>query len=226
MEQIELTIDDKKVNTKAGTKILEAALDAEIYIPNLCYIAEAELPYGGCRLCYVHVEGRGLVTACTLPVENGMVVHTQTPEVMRVRRTAYKLLIAYHNLDCRACWKNKKCDLQKLAAKVKVKLKRPEDFRGLPTEFLPLDTTNPYITYDPLQCIICGKCVWVCSKICGEPLLDFAYRGNKTRLTLSPDAVLVEEKCPSCGQCAVVCPTAALQPQGPLASNEHSAEAG
>jgi predicted molibdopterin-dependent oxidoreductase YjgC len=142
---------------------------------------------------------------------------------MRVRRTAYKLLIAYHNLDCRACWKNKKCDLQKLAAKVKVKLKRPADYRGLPTEFLPLDTTNPYITYDPIQCIICGKCVWVCSQLHGEPLLDFAYRGNKTRLTLSPDASLVEEKCPSCGQCAAVCPTAALRPQGPLASSESSA---
>jgi predicted molibdopterin-dependent oxidoreductase YjgC len=164
-----------------------------------------------------------LVTACTLPVQNGMVVHTQTPEVMRVRRAAYKLLIAYHNLDCRACWKNKKCDLQKLAARVKVKLKRPEDLRGLPTEFPTLDTTNPYITYDAIQCIICGKCVWVCSKLHGEPLLDFAYRGNKTRLTLSPDAALVEEKCPSCGECAALCPTAALRPQGPLASSESSA---
>ena len=99
MEQVELTIDDKPVTAEAGTKILQAALDAEIYIPNLCYIPEAELPYGACRLCYVDVAGRGLVTACTLPVKNGMVVHTQTPEVMRVRRTAYKLLIAYHNLD-------------------------------------------------------------------------------------------------------------------------------
>jgi predicted molibdopterin-dependent oxidoreductase YjgC len=226
MEQIELTIDGKPVKVEEGTKILEAALEAEIYIPSLCYVPEADLPYGGCRLCYVQVEGRGLVTACTLPVQNGMVVHTQTPEVMRVRRTAFKLLIAYHNLDCRSCWKNKKCDLQKLAAKVKVKLKRPEDFRGLPTEFLPLDTTNPYITYDPIQCIICNKCVWICRKINGEPLLDFAYRGNKTRLTLSADASLVEEKCPSCGKCAAVCPTAALQPQGPLAPSEHSAAAG
>ena len=226
MEQIELTIDGKKVTAKKGNKILEAALDAGIYIPNLCFIPEADLPQGGCRLCYVHVEGRGLVTACTLPVKNGMVVNTQTPEVMRIRRTAFKLLIGYHNLDCRSCWKNKKCELQKLAAKIKVKLKRPEDLRGLPTEFLPLDTTNPYITYDPNQCIICGKCVWVCTKINGEPLLDFAYRGNKTRLTLTANSVLIEEKCPSCGECCAVCPTAALRPQGLLALDERSAEAG
>jgi formate dehydrogenase major subunit/NADH-quinone oxidoreductase subunit G len=165
MQQVELTIDEKPVKADTGTKILDAALAAEIYIPNLCYIPEAELPYGGCRLCYVHVEGRGLVTACTLPVQNGIKVHTQTPEVMRVRRTAYKLLIAYHNLDCRACWKNKKCDLQKLAAKVKVKLKRPEDFRGLPTEFLPPDTTthtSPTIPFSALFAANVSGCAVSC----------------------------------------------------------------
>lgn len=212
MGLIELTIDDKQVKVNKGTKILDAALNAEIYIPNLCYIPEADLPFGGCRLCYVEVEGRGLVTACTLPVRDKMVVHTQTPEVMRIRRTAYKLLIAYHDLDCRACWKNKKCDLQKMAARVKVKLKRPQDFRGLPTEFLPLDRTNPYVTYDPNRCIICGKCVWVCNNKNGESLLDFSYRGYETKLTMSSDTGLVEEKCTSCSECVTICPTAALEP--------------
>ncbi len=218
MGLIELTIDDKQVKVKKGTKILDAALKAEIYIPNLCYIPEADLPFGGCRLCYVDVEGRGLVTACTLPVIDKMVVHTQTPEVMRIRRTAYKLLIAYHDLDCRACWKNKKCDLQKMAARVKVKLKRPQDFRGLPTEFLPLDRTNPYVTYDPNRCIICGKCVWVCNNKNGESLLDFSCRGYETKLTMSSDTGLVEEKCASCGECVTICPTAALESTSSLES--------
>ncbi len=218
MGLIELTIDDKLVKAKEGTKILDAALEAEIYIPNLCYIPEADLPFGGCRLCYVEVEGRGLVTACTLPVRDKMVVHTKTPEVMKVRRTAYKLLIGYHNLDCRACWKNKKCGLQKMAAKVKVKLKRPQDFRGLPTEFLPLDRTNPYVTYDPNRCIICGKCVWVCNNKNGESLLDFSYRGYETKLTMSSDTGLVEKKCTSCGECVTICPTAALESTSSLES--------
>jgi bidirectional [NiFe] hydrogenase diaphorase subunit len=144
-------------------------------------------------------------------VTNGMVVHTQTPEVERLRRTAFKLLIAYHNLDCRNCSKNKKCELQKIAPKVKVKLKTPEEFRDLPEDLLPLDTTNPYVHYDPSRCVLCGKCVSVCTMKNGEPLIDFTFRGYETRLSMSSDISLIEEKCPSCGQCVTVCPTAGLQ---------------
>ncbi len=216
MEIVELTIDEKQIKAEPGTKVLKAAMDAAIFIPNLCFVPEADLPFGGCRLCYVEVDGRGLVTACTQPVTQGMVVHTQTPEISRVRRTAYKLLIAYHDLDCRACWKNKKCELQKLAGKLKVKLKTPQDFRGLPTDPLPLDTTNPFIIYDPNRCILCGKCVWVCSNKNSEPFIDFAYRGYETRLTLSSDITLIKEKCASCGECAAICPTAGLKPESSL----------
>jgi formate dehydrogenase major subunit/NADH-quinone oxidoreductase subunit G len=155
-----------------------------------------------------------------------MVVHTQTPEVNRLRRTAFKLFIAYHDLDCRACWRNKKCELQKLAAKLKVKLKKPEDFRGLPTDLLPLDTTNPFIIYDPNRCILCGKCVWVCSKKNGETFIDFAYRGYGTRLILSSDISLIKGKCAFCEECVAICPTAALRTQASLESTESLAEGG
>jgi predicted molibdopterin-dependent oxidoreductase YjgC len=146
-----------------------------------------------------------------------MVVHTQTPEVQRLRRTAFKLMIAYHHLDCKACWKNKRCDLQKTAAKIKLKLKRPQDFRELPSEWLPQDTTNPFIIYDPNYCILCGKCVWVCGEKNEQPLIDFAYRGYNTRLTLSSAIPLLEEKCASCGECVAICPTAALRSTEDLA---------
>lgn len=217
MSQVELIIDGTRVSAEPGTKILQAALDNDIYIPNLCYIPEAELPFGGCRLCYVEVEGRGPVTSCTQPVREGLVVHTQTPQVQRLRRTAFKLFIAYHDLDCKGCWKNKRCDLQKMAAKVKVKLKRPADFRALPEEWLPADTTNPFLIYDPNRCILCGKCVWVCSAKNDEPFLDFAYRGYETRLTLSSDLSLLQERCASCGDCVNICPTAALRSTADLA---------
>jgi bidirectional [NiFe] hydrogenase diaphorase subunit len=225
MESVALTIDGVRVRAEKRTKILTAALNAGIHIPNLCYLPEAELPFGGCRLCYVEVEGRGPVTACTLPVTEGMVVNTRTPEVERLRRTAYKLLIAYHDLDCRNCWKNKRCALQKTAARVKVKLKTPEDFRDLPGEPLPPDRTNPFLTYDPGRCIICGKCVCVCANRNGEPLLDFVNRGYETRIRMSSDVSLLAEKCPQCGECAAVCPTAALQPHPDLAPAVAAAEA-
>jgi len=226
MDLIKLSIDGRQVKVEPGTKILKAALDAGIFIPNLCYLPEADLPFAGCRLCYVEVEGRGLVTACTQPVKNGMVVHTKTPEVNRLRRTAFKLLIAYHDLDCRSCWKNKNCELQSLGSKLKVKLKKPEDFRGLPTDLLPLNTTNPFIIYDPNRCVLCGKCVWVCNKRNGEALIDFAYRGYETRLMLSSNISLVKERCASCGECVAVCPTAALQPQPSLQSTVSLGEGG
>jgi len=225
-ESIELTIDDRRVTAKKGSKVLQAALDAGIYIPNLCYLPDAELPFGGCRLCYVTVEGKGPVTACTQPVMEGMVVRTDAPEAQRLRRTAFRLILAYHDLDCRNCWKNKRCELQKLAPRLKVKLKTPEDFRGLPDERLPLDTTNPYVTYDPNRCVLCGKCVQVCEDRNKTPLLDFAFRGIETRLTMSLDAALVADTCPSCGECAAVCPTAALEPCDALKSRLQASASG
>ncbi|MBW2284069.1 MAG: (2Fe-2S)-binding protein [Deltaproteobacteria bacterium] len=225
MESVQLTIDGIEVEAEKGTKILTAALNAGIHIPNLCYLPEADLPFGGCRLCYVDVEGRGPVTACTLPVSQGMVVNTRTPDVERLRKTAFKLLIAYHDLDCRNCWKNKRCALQKTAAKVKVKLKTPEDFRDLPEEPVPLNKTNPYITCDPNRCILCGKCVCVCTLRNGEPFLDFVGRGHEARITMCSDIALLESTCADCAECVAVCPTAALEPQPALEAALAAAEA-
>jgi len=220
MSPVELTIDGIRVQAEPGTKILKAALDNGIYIPNLCHVPEAELPFGGCRLCYVEVEGRGPVTSCTQPVKEAMAVRTQSPQIQRLRSTAFKLFIAYHDLDCKAFWKNKRCDLQKIAAKVKVKLKRPEEFRALPDEWLPPDTTNPYLIYDPNRCVLCGKCVWACSKKNAEPLIDFAFRGYRTRLTISAGSPLVENKCAACGECVAICPTAALRSTEDIAESK------
>ena len=98
---VKLTIDGKEVKAAEGKRILEAALENGIYIPNLCAIADVELPFGACRLCFVEIEGkRGMVTACTEPIKEGMVVHTATEEITKLRRTILDFILARHPREC------------------------------------------------------------------------------------------------------------------------------
>jgi len=115
LDTVTLTIDGKKVEAANGATVLEAALDAGIYIPTLCYAPDLK-PYGACRLCIVEIEGmRGLVTSCTTRATDGMVVHTETPRVSQSRRTTMELIMANHQGDCLTCAKNQQCELQKIA---------------------------------------------------------------------------------------------------------------
>ncbi|NQT48024.1 MAG: (2Fe-2S)-binding protein, partial [Chloroflexi bacterium] len=124
MDTVSLTIDDIAIRAPKGERLLWAALDNDIYIPNLCAIRQAEVPFGGCRLCFVEIEGRvSPVTACSQVVEEGMVVHTNTPKVNRLRRTAFELILSHHALDCRNCAKNGHCELQKIASRLRLKLR-------------------------------------------------------------------------------------------------------
>ena len=210
---INLTIDGIRIEAESGTRILWAALDNGIYIPNLCAIRERELPSGACRLCWVEIEGRQeAVTACTEPVREEMVVHTKTPRVMRLRRTAFELIITDLPLECRTCGKNRSCELQKLASFLKVKLKKPKRLREMPPKSLPLDSSNPFFVYDPNKCVLCGKCVWICNDL-GIEAIDFAFRGYESRVTTFDNMPLKESRCESCGECVAICPVGALLPK-------------
>lgn len=202
MDTVNLIIDGIPIKAPKGEKVLWAALDNGIYIPNLCAIRRANEPHAGCRLCFVEIEGHpDPVTACTEPVAEGMVVHTDTPGVKRLRRTAAELLIAAECPDCRTCPKNRHCELQKVAAYVGVKLK-PQRLRKTPRS-LTIDSSNPFFTLDPNKCILCGKCVWTCSEIVGADAINFTFRGF--------DAYpMFDESCESCGECVAICPVGAL----------------
>jgi bidirectional [NiFe] hydrogenase diaphorase subunit len=205
---ITLSIDSREVRAKEGQKLLWAALDHGVYIPNLCAMREADLPFGGCRLCLVEIEGRrSPVAACSQQVEDGMVVRTDTPQVKRLRRTAFELLLSHHHLDCAHCPKNKKCELQRIATHQGFKLKL-ERLRRIPRD-LPVDSSHPLFTYDPNKCVICGKCVWVCQRH-GVGAIDFAYRGLDTRVSTFDNMPMVDAKCDSCLECVMVCPVGAL----------------
>lgn len=205
---VTLTINGVKIRASKGEKVLWVALDNDIYIPSLCAIREAELPFGACRLCFVEIEGRNApVTACSEPVVEGMVIHTNTPQVNRLRRTAFELLISHHHVDCRNCAKNRNCELQRLAAHLGLKLKLKR-FRPIP-RLLPVDSSHPLFIYDPNKCILCGKCVWVCQER-STGAIDFAFRGIDTMVSTFGNVPFIHSNCNSCLECVAICPTGAL----------------
>jgi len=209
MNTVSLTIDGKKITASEGTKLLWAALDNGIYIPNLCALRDSSEPMSACRLCFVEVEGKEKpVTACTEAVTEGMVVNTRGEKALRLVRTAFELLMASQVVDCAHCARNGSCELQKIAHHLKVKL-TSKRFRKLLRE-LPVDDSNPLFIYDPNKCVLCGRCIWVCQQRLGIGVLGFAHRGFKRMVTTFGGEPIGESTCQECGDCVRVCPTGAL----------------
>jgi len=208
-KRISLIIDGKEIKAAHDEKILWAALDNDIYIPNLCAIREASTPYATCRLCFVEIEGRDApILACGTPVAEGMVVNTKGPKAVRLARTALELLLASHPVDCAHCPSNGSCELQKIAKHLSVKLKTKR-FKKILSD-LPVDSSSPIFIYDPNKCVLCGKCVWVCQKSPGRGSIGFAYRGFERRVTTFGDELISQSACQKCRECVAVCPVGAL----------------
>lgn len=208
MDLVTLVINRIEVKAREGEKLLWVALDNGFYIPNLCAIKQADLPLASCRLCFVEIEGRRApVTACTEPVNDGMVVHLNTPRVHRLRSTAFELLLSHHKLDCGHCTKNRNCELQSIASHLGLRLKLTR-FRRILRD-LPIDSSHPLFIYDPNKCVLCGKCVWVCHEQ-GTGILDFAFKGIETKVSTIEGIPLAEAGCNSCLACVAVCPVGAL----------------
>ena len=209
MKTVTLTIDGKKITAASGTKLLWAALENGIYIPNLCAIRDKPEPEAACRLCWVEIEGEKVpVAACTVAVTEGMAVNTKGEKSLALTRVGFDLLMASHTLDCAHCNANGKCELQKTAKVLKCSLK-PKRLRLLLHD-LPVDDSNPLFTLDPNKCVLCGRCVWECKKHKGKAILGFAHRGFERRLTTFGDEPIGKDRCLDCAECVRVCPTGAL----------------
>ena len=218
---VTLTVDGIAVTVPDGTSVMRAASLAGIQVPKLCATDSIEA-FGSCRLCVVEIEGRrGTPSSCTTPVAEGMVVHTQSQKVQKIRRGVMELYISDHPLDCLTCAANGDCELQDMAGVVGLREVRYEakDTHFAPRQngeanprYIAKDQTNPYFTYDPAKCIVCSRCVRACEEVQGTFALTIAGRGFDSRV--SPGAAsddFLSSDCVSCGACVQACPTATLQ---------------
>ncbi len=202
-----LTINGIEVKAEEGMTVFEAADEAGIYIPTLCHHEDLST-FGGCRVCMVEADDR-LVTACRAPVEDGMVVRTDSPQIRQIRLNNVELILANHNEDCQTCDRSSNCQLQKVAAFVGVTSDRMKDMRRFVTDE-PVDDSNPFFYRDHTKCILCGVCIRTCEEINGIAALDFAFRGYGTSVSVLGDKPIHESNCESCGECVERCPTGAL----------------
>lgn len=203
---VTLTIDDQEVKVPEGTTILQAAKQAGIDIPTLCFLKDIN-EVGDCRMCIVEVEGRrGFATSCIQKVEEGMVVHTHTPNVLEARHVILDLIISNHKVDCLTCTRSGNCELQQLARKFNV---TQIEFDGEKSQH-KIDELSPSIVRDFNKCILCRRCIATCKNVQNIGAIDCINRGFDSCISTVGDFSLNNVNCTFCGQCIQSCPTGAL----------------
>ena len=231
-DDITITIDGVQVKTRSGKMVLEAAIDAGIYVPYLCYHPGLK-PFAACRVCVVEVEGgRGTPASCTLPVQDGMVVNSNSHQVYQLRRSVMEMLISEHphgcltchrvdlcgpediclrhvsvNDRCVTCPKNERCELKDTTRFLNMDLESP---LGYKYRDLPIETGDPFYDRDYNLCIVCGRCVRVCEEVRGDNAITFTERAGQALVGTSHGTSLLESGCEFCGACLDVCPVGAL----------------
>jgi predicted molibdopterin-dependent oxidoreductase YjgC len=204
---VQITINGKQLEVPEGTTVLRAAEMAGIYIPRLCDHKELT-PYGGCRLCIVEVQGvRVPMASCTMPVNNGMVVNTETEALKKSRKFVLSMLFSERNHFCPFCQvSGGDCELQNAAYH--------EEMTHWPIQpgwnNFVVDTSHPYFVLDNNRCILCRRCVRACAEMAGNFTLSVAERGAKSMIVADTDVPLGESTCIKCGSCVQVCPTGAI----------------
>ena len=232
-EEIRISIDGVEVITQRGKMVLEAAIDAGIYIPYLCYHPGMK-PYAACRMCVVAQEGGrgGYPAACTLPAEPGMQIRSESREVNDLRRSIIQMLIAEHpngcltchridicgpqdiclrhvavNDRCVTCPKNERCEFKDTVRYLGMELESPLNYKY---KQIPLEVADPFYDRDLNLCITCGRCVRACEEVRGDDAICFTERSGKALVGTSFGSSLLESGCEFCGACIDVCPVGAL----------------
>ena len=209
MEQkmVNLKIDNIPVSVPAGTTVLEAARNAGIKIPSLCFLKDIN-EIGACRICVVEVKGaKSLVASCVYPVNEGMEVFTNTEKVRHSRQLTLELILSNHRMDCLTCSRSGRCELQDLARDLGIDAVRYAA-DNLPPQ---IEDSAPHLIRDNSKCVLCRRCTAVCRKSQEVGVIGCNDRGFATHVGCAFDRDLNEVDCVSCGQCIVACPTGALQ---------------
>jgi NADP-reducing hydrogenase subunit HndD len=207
MEKINVKINNIDVSVPAGSTILDAAYQAGVKIPTLCYFKEIN-EIGACRICIVEVKGaRNLVAACVHPVSEGMEVLTGTPELIASRRRTMELMLSTHDKRCLSCVRSSRCELQQLSQELGIK--DENYFEGDMREF-EVDDSAIHMSRDNNKCILCRRCTAVCEKHQAVGVIGPNNRGFATYIGSAFDMGLGETSCIACGQCINVCPVGAI----------------
>jgi iron-hydrogenase subunit alpha len=202
---MKIVVNGREIEIRDDARnVLEALREVGIEIPNLCYLSETSI-YGACRMCLVEVDGKDIVTSCTLQPREGMVIKTHTPKIYELRKGILQLLLASHDGDCTTCEMNGKCKLQKYAQEFGLTNNRFEKISKK-----TITDTSSVIVRDNSKCILCGDCVRACDEIQSIAAIDFAYRGFEAQVVPSFEEKLENTECVLCGQCVAYCPTGAL----------------
>jgi len=202
---VTLTIDGVKTTVPSEYTILEAAKEAGIAIPTLCYLKGVN-EVGACRVCLVEVVGaRALSAACVQPVAEGMVVNTNNTRVRTTRKSTLEMILSNHNTNCLECIRNQNCELQTLSNVYGI---RGNAFNGKKSVSV-IDNKSFSIVRDPSKCVLCGRCVAACNKQ-EIGILSFIDRGFETKIGPAFDVSMADAPCIYCGQCIIACPVGAL----------------
>ena len=209
---VNITVDGRPIQARPGQTVLQAAADAGIAIPALCNHPHLR-PEGSCRICLVEIEKqRSLQPACTFPVVEGMVVHTESEKAVASRKMSLQLIFSERNHYCMFCpmsgtSESTDCELQKLGYRY-----------GLNHWLFPpsydkdygIDATRKHFVMDHNRCILCRRCVRACQQIASNHTLGVQQRGSRSMICADDNVKFGDSTCVSCGTCLQVCPTGAL----------------
>jgi len=207
MSEVTLIINDEEVKAKEGMTILEAARNAGIDIPTLCY-HEKLAPYGACRLCTVEIvrgQRSRLVASCVYTVEDGLIVKTESEPVIKGRKMLLELMWA------RAPGVQ---PIRNYGMRYGISGVQAIRDYGITS----ISTTKFEI--EPTFCILCGLCVRYCTEVKGENAIGFIGRGTEREVVFFPE--IARKECPNCKECYSICPTGALPSHYALAEARHS----